>query len=528
MPRSLRAIATALLLAAAPLSAADAQSDPNVLKVAVGGDLKSFDPVWTNTAITTWYANQVYDMLFAYDEKNQIQPQMVGDYKVSSDGLTHDFKLRPGLKFHDGSPVTAEDCVASIKRWAERDSMGILLMQKTKSLEVVDKDTFRFVLKEPYGLVRESLGKRIGPPYIMPARLAKAKASEEIKETIGSGPFKFNKAEWQPGSKVVFDKNPDYVPRAEPASGLAGGKRVYIDHMEWLTIPDVNTKLTALTTGEIDYFDAPPLDFLPIFESNPDLKLVFNDPLGISVILRPNHLFPPFDNKLARQALLYLVNQEQVMQAIVGDPKLYLKFCGAFFMCGSDAESDVGSEPLKKVNVAKAKELLAQAGYKGEPIVIMQPTDRPEHTAATLVIIQALRDAGLNLDVQAADWATITARRAKKDDPKKGGWNLFITGTVGASTTDPLVSLWFMPSCEAAAPGWPCDKEIVDLVAKWSQEADTAKRKALIDQIQAKAYDTVPYIPLGQYQRPHGVRSNIQGILTAGTTVFWNIKKTEE
>ncbi len=516
--------ATLVIGSLAPVAAQTA--DSKVFKVAMSGDLKSLDPVWTAAAISSVYANQVYDMLFGFDEQNQIQNQMVGEYKLSPDGLTHEFSLRPNLFFSDGSPVTAADVVASIKRWAQRDAMGALIMKKAKSLEAVDDKSVKLVLGEKFGLVREALGKRIGPCYIMPAKIAAAPASQEIKESIGSGPFKMVKEEWVPGSKVVFVKNDKYVPRPEPANALAGGKKVNFDRMEWITIPDVNTKLTALTVGEVDFFDAPPLDLLPIFDADPNLELVSNDPLGIQPLLRPNHLFPPFNDKRARQALLYLIHQEDVLKAIVGDrPDLYTPYCGAYFMCGSENETAVGAEAFKKVNVAKAKELLAQAGYKGEPIVIMQPTDRPEHIAATLVVIQELRDAGINLDVQAADWATITARRAQKTAPKDGGWNLFITGSVAASTTDPLVSLWFVPSCDAAAPGWPCDEEIMKLTDQWSQESDAAKRKTIIEAIQKRAYDVVPYVPLGQYVRLHGIRSNIKGVLKAGTTVFWNISK---
>lgn len=501
-------------------------NDKNVLRVAMSGDLKITDPVWTAAAITGIASNQIYDMLFAPDEKLEMQNQMVGEYTVSEDRLTHTFKLRTGLKFHDGAPVTAEDCVVSIKRWAERDAMGRLMMSNASSLEVVSEDTFKLVLTEPFGLVREALGKRIGPAYIRPARLASVPASEEIKDPIGSGPYKIVMDEWIPGSKVVFAKNEHYVPRDEEPNGLAGAKVVNFDRMEWVSIPDVNTKLTALTVGEIDYFDAPPLDFLPLFDADPNLKLVATDPLGIQPLLRPNHLYPPFDNKLARQALALLIKQEDVLKAIVGDrPDLYPPYCPAYFMCGTTNESSAGAEPFKEVNVEKAKALLKEAGYNGEPLVIMQPTDRPEHTAATLVVIQALRDAGINLDVQAADWATISARRAQKTDPKDGGWHLFITGTTAAAAIDPLVNLWFVPSCDGAAPGWPCDEEIMGWIGEWSREDDAAKKKELIDRIHAKAYDTIPYVILGQYKRQHGVREELKGVSQAGTTVFWGMYK---
>jgi peptide/nickel transport system substrate-binding protein len=357
----------------------------------------------------------------------------------------------------------------------------------------------------------------------MPERLANASPNEPIQEVMGSGPFVFKADEWQPGNRVVFEKFKDYVPRTEPPSGMAGAHIAKVDRMVWSYIPDNNTGLSALQTGEIDYLDEVPFDFFPMIKADKNIKLVDINS-GNPGIIRPNHLHPPFDNPKARQALIYLVDQKEYMQAAVGDPALYDEFCGAYFICGSENSSEAGSEPFRKRNIAKAKQLLAEAGYKGEPVVLLQPTDRPLYNAWVMVLIQNLRDAGVKVDPQASNWSAITSRREKKEPPAQGGWNLFVTGAPPTGT-DPASSPYFTPACEKANTGWPCDRPMLAMIDQWSREPDESKRHALIDEIQKRAYETVPFVILGQYRQPVAVRTNVQGVLKAESNVFWNIEK---
>ncbi|BBK42103.1 ABC transporter substrate-binding protein [Allostella vacuolata] len=511
-------------LVAGLFSVAPAAAD-STLKVVVHADLKILDPVWTTANITNRHGYLIYDTLMALDEKYVPQPQMVDRYTISGDKLVYTFTLRPGLKFHDGQPVTAADAVASVKRWGGRDPMGQRLMQFTSALEAVDASTFRLTLKEPYGLVLESLAKTTSPAFIMPERVAKTEVSTQISDYTGSGPFIFVKDEWRPGNKVIYRKNPDYVPRAEPPSYLAGGKVAKLDRVEWLYIPDANTALSALQAGEVDYFEVPPLDFVPLMERNRNIRLVTIDPLGFQALLRPNSLYPPFNNVKARQALLHIVKQEDYMRATIGNPNYYRKFCGAFFMCGSENETAVGSEPLAGQDFEKAKALLKEAGYNGEKIVVLQPTDRSEYNAPTMVTIQNLRKAGVNVEVQAMDWGTLLSRRAKKDPPDQGGYHLFHTAQGGTNTAMPVANTWFNTRCDKANPGWACDLELDKMVEEWSREPDVAKRKAILERIQTRAYETVPYVPTGQYNLPTAVRSNVKGVLVSGFPVYWNIEK---
>ncbi len=497
-----------------------------VLKAVVNSDLKILDPTWTTTYITIRYGYLVYDTLFALNTKFEAKPQMVESYTVSPDAMSYRFTLRPGLKWSDGTPVTAADCVASLTRWSKRNSMGqSMTAAMDGGFEAFDDRSFGLKLKHPFGLVLNALAGAEAPAFMMPARIANLPIDQQITDPTGSGPFIFRKDIWQPGHRAVFDRNPDYVPRSDPADYLSGGKMAKVDRVEWLYMPDNNTALAALQAGEIDYFESPPLDFIGLMKSDPDLKVLTISELGVQMMARPNALYPPFDNWKARQALLYLNNQSDSMQAVMGDPSLYMAKCPAYFMCHSENETAAGSQPFIKQDFAKAKQLFAEAGYKGEPIVVLLPTDRPQYAAATTVLIDEMRKAGLNIDIQALDWATISSRRAQKTPPNKGGWNLFVTSAGGPDVASPLANIWFNSGCELANAGWACDKELVGMVGKWAAEADPAKRHAMIDAIQTRAYESVPYVNLGQYVQPIAFRANVKGVLAAGVPVYWNIEK---
>src|SRR6266446_5168404 len=297
----------------------------------------------------------------------KLQPQMVDKYTVSKDAMKYSFTLRDGLKFHDGQPVTAEDCVASIKRWGAKDAMGRLLIASLSRMASTDRKTFVIELESPFGLVLDALGKpSASPSFIMPARLAATDPNEQVKEVMGSRPYRFVKDEWQPGNRVVYLRNPDYVPRREAPSGAAGGKRVLVDRVEWRYIPDAATASAALEAGEVDYWENVPLDFAPRLEKNANVAVFVTDPRGSQGILRPNHLQPPFNNRKARQALLWMVDQAYYLQAVIGNPKYY-KVCPGIFMCGGmPYESATGAPP--RPDVDKARQLLKESGYDGRPV----------------------------------------------------------------------------------------------------------------------------------------------------------------
>jgi peptide/nickel transport system substrate-binding protein len=516
-------------LALAAVLVAPSLADAKTITAVMHSDLRVIDPGITTAYITRDHGYMVYDTLLAEDANFKIQPQMA-EWKVSDDKLTYTFTLRDGLKWHDGAPVTAEDCVASLKRWGKNDGMGQKLMDFTASLEATDARTITLKLKEPYGLVLESIGKPSSlVPFMMPKRLAETPPGQQIKEQIGSGPFKFVQAEFQPGVKAVYEKNKDYVPRKEPPSWTSGGKVVKVDRVEWITMADAQTAMNALQSGDIDFFENPSFDVIPILTANPELKVEVLNKLGFQTLGRMNFLYPPFDNVKVRRAAFLAMNQKDVLDALVGNPEYYL-ICGAVFVCGTPLASDVGSESLVKGNgMAEAKKLLAESGYDGTPVVLMAPGDVVTLKAQPIVAAQLLRDAGFKVDVQATDWQTVVTRRASQKPPKEGGWNIFFTNWVGADVANPVANVsvggrgknggWF---------GWAEDAKVEAMRDAFARSSSLDEQKKIAADIQKENYDQVIYIPLGQYLIPSAWRKSLTGVLDGpATPIFWNIDKSE-
>jgi peptide/nickel transport system substrate-binding protein len=522
MAAALSALALAL---ASPALAAGKKTITAVMH----SDLRVIDPGFTTAYITRDHGYMVYDTLLATDSNFKVQPQMA-EWKVSDDKLTYTFTLRDGLKWHDGAPVTAEDCVASLKRWGRNDAMGQKLMDFVASLEPIDAKSFALKLKEPYGLVLESIGKPSSyTPFMMPKRLAETPAGQQINEQIGSGPFKFVQAEFQPGVKAVYEKNPDYVPRKEPASWTAGGKVVKVDRVEWVTMPDAQTAVNALQSGDIDFMENPSFDLLPVVKANKDIQIETLNKLGFQTLGRMNFLLPPFDNVKVRRAALLAISQKPVLDALVGNAEFY-KLCGAYFVCGTPLATEEGAETLIKGNgMAEAKKALAESGYDGTPIVIMAPGDVVTLKAQPIVVAQQLREAGFKVDLQATDWQTVVTRRASQKPVKEGGWNMFFTNWVGADVMNPIANAsiggkgtkggWF---------GWAEDAKIEQLKDAFARSSSPDEQKKIAAEIQKQAFEQVIYVPLGQYLAPSAWRKSLSGVLDGpATPVFWNIDKKE-
>ena len=515
-----------LALAASMFGLASAATAESVLKVKFLTPA-TFDPIWTTSYAVRMLSFMVYDTLFGVDDQFRPQPQMVESWRTSDDGLVYTLKLRDGLKWHDGDPVTAEDCVASIRRWAARDLMGQKLMASTKTLEAVDDKTFRLTLAKPFGPVIDALGKLSSNVAFM---MKKAQASTDpftqVTEVIGSGPFKFVKEEYRPGAKIVYVKNPDYKPRAEPARNTSGGKVARVDRVEVINIADPQTAASALMSGEIDILVDPIPDLQLMLKAAKGVAVEIFDPFGLQTMIRLNHLNPPFDNVKARQAVLWAVDQEMHLRAVAGsDPSRY-KVCHTIFVCGGPLENDAGAEPLKKMDLEKAKRLLEESGYKGEEVVLMQTTDDPTINAQTPVAVQALRRLGLNVKVQAMDWATLLKRRAVDKPVADGGWNMYVNWFGGLDMLSPITHTPLAANCKGAWFGWPCDEKIEALREAFVQERDEAKRKTLARELQTRALEVVTYVPLGTIYQPVAYRSDrLEGLVKSPAPLFWNVSK---
>jgi peptide/nickel transport system substrate-binding protein len=507
------------------LSGCTPPDNSNVLRAVLHADLQSLDPVVTTIGIVQRHALMVYDFLFGRDANGIPKPQMVEQWSVSDDRLDWSFTLRDGLFFHDGSAVTTADVIASLQRWGVRDVYGRQIFAVTEQLVATDKRRLVWRLNRPYGLLLHALSKTGGPvAAIMPASVAATSATTSIKNSIGSGPFVFDEAAWVPGAKVVYRKNRNYRPRNEAPDGTAGGKVAYMDTVEWINIRDPQSAVLALANGEIDFVENPSPEFLPLLR-NAGVMIQRTDTLGFQGMLRMNHLHPPFDDPRARQAMLYLIDQERYLQAMFGDPEI-TNNCSAFFVCGSPYESTAGVPEGIGKNRDKARELMEASSYDGRPLVILHPTDIQFMNLATLVLADDLRSIGVNVDLQAMDFGAMGSRRVNRSSPQAGGWDIGLTYWPGGNISDPVGNVPMQANCEEAWPGWPCDAEHQAMIDAFPYAPDEQARKQLADQIQVSAYELVPYVPIGQWFAPVAYSPRVSGVLSVpGSTVFWNIKK---
>jgi peptide/nickel transport system substrate-binding protein len=408
-----------------------------------------------------------------------------------------------------------------------RDSLGQTLATMIDEITGGDDKTFTIRLKEPFPVLLASLAKVSSlPSFIMPERVARTDPFQQVTETIGSGPFKFATAEFQPGHKAVYVRNADYVPRDEPASWASGGKVAKVDRVEWLYIPESSTAAAALNDGEVDWWEAPNLDLVPVLAANSAIKVEKTDPLGSTTMLRFNHLHPPFNNVKMRQAVLAVADQAEFMSALAGDPTNW-NLCPSFFTCGTPMASNAGSEALTGTrDFDKARKLIAEAGYKGEKIVVLDAVDTPTAHSHGLVVFELLKKLGLSVELASSDWGSLVIRRASKKPVEEGGWNIFGTGWTGVETLDPAADLPLAANGGAAWFGWPDDEKLEALRTEWLKTPDSEARQEIAVKIQERAFETLPYIPTGQWSPVTAYRTNIKGVIIAPALFMWNVEKT--
>ena len=522
-------LAAAAVIAAPSVVRAQARpSAANTIRMVPHGDVPTYDPIWTTANMAAYHGGFVYDTLFGIDAKMQPQPQMVSKYGVSDDKLTWTFELRDGLKWHDGTAVTSADVVPSIRRWSVRDGFGQHMMQRVKDISAKDEKTFTITLRERYGLVLDALSKTATPVcFMMRKKEAETDPMQKIDQVVGSGPFRMNMNETKPGTQYVYDKNPDYVPRAEPASGMAGGKVVKVDRVIMLNMPDAQTAVASLQAGEIDFYETPPIDFVDQLETDPKIKVERLSATGQMGVIRLNFLHPPFDNVKCRQAILHIVKQEDHMKATYGSEKFY-RTCPSLFTCGSPMENDANIGWFKGgQNIARAKELLKEGGYDGRPVVLLQATNIAYMNNSAQILAEEMRKAGINVQVESMDWSNVVQRRSNKSPPNQGGWNVFITAAGGTGVSSPLIFTGHQANGEKGWFGWPSDAKHEELRTKWAQAETLEERKAIAREIQENAWNFVPQVWFGQWFQPAAYRTNLKGVLgIPDMLAWWNVEKT--
>ena len=490
-------------------------------------NLTSLDPVWTTAVVTRNHAGLVFETLFGRDEQLNAKPQMVEAFETSADGKTWTMKLRDGLLFHDGEKVLARDCVASLKRWMVRDPIGQTIAARMDELSAKDDRTLVFRLKKPFAALPYALAKTQPSPVIMPERLAQTDPFKQIPEIVGSGPFRFVAGEYVAGNFAAYQKFDKYTPRNEPVSFTAGGLRALVDRVHWKIIPDAATASNALANGEVDWVDSPLPDLLPMLRKASGVTVGVVDTFGTFGCLRPNHLHGATANPGVRRAMLAAIDQVEVMTAVMGtDASLYRAPVG-FFLPGTPSASDAGMDNVRKRrSVAEIKAMLKEAKYDGERIVFMHPTDQTFYDAMSSVAVAAFRAVGLNIDEQSVDWGTVVQRRTSREPLDKGGWSMFPLGAPAGEYRDPIFATNIRGNGKDAWFGWPTDEKVEAMRDTWMDSNDPAEQKRLDQEIQLRSFETVPFIPLGQYLPPTAWRSTMTAPLKGAVPVFWNITKS--
>ena len=523
--RSLLQSATAAAVTAGLGAPAIAQGSSRVLRCAPEANLASIDPVWTTATVAINYGFMVYDTLFGADLDLNPRPQMAAGHTLSQDRKLYTITLRDGLFFHDGEKVRAQDCIASIKRWSARSSWGQALGAVTDEMKVIDDRTFTIRLKKPFALTLNALAQ--GYSFVMPERVAMTDPFKQITETIGSGPFKFVKDEFVSGARAVWARNEKYLSRDEPSNMFAGGKRVYVDRVEHIVMPDGATAAAALQTGEVDWVHVPTIDLVPMLKQSKGVRAIVNDPFGWIGVIRPNFLYPPFDNRKLLRAILPAVDQREFLAAVIGDQhELGRQPCGIFTLGGPMANT-AGMEALTGPrDLALARRLVQESGYKGEKVILMSPSDQPALTQVTQVTRDLFQKVGINVEYASMDWSTLVSRRASREPPEKGGWNAFCTSWGGLSVIDPGGHFPLRGNGKGACFGWPDDPKMEALRDDWMDAPDRPAQKKLAEDIQAYAMQQVPIIPTGQWYYPTAFRDNVSDIVRSALMFHWNLKKT--
>ena len=387
-------------------------------------------------------------------------------------------------------------------------------------------------MKEPYGLLIEALAKTSTPVcFMMKAEIAATDPNTQITKHIGSGPFRFVEAEYRPGSRVVYERNPDYVPRSEPATGIAGGKRVLLDRVIWDIIPDAQTAASALMAGEVDFFEVPPIVLLPTLSAAPGVKLEVFNKFGNVGYCRLNHLHPPFNNLSARRAAQLAVNQEDIQRAAIGNPAYY-RTCGSHFTCDSPMGATDGSEALMlnapmAQRQARARELLKESGYDGKPIILLHATDIEIMNQTMLVIAQNLRQVGFNVQLATSLWGGVVTRRSVQETPDKGGWNVFFTWGGGNATSNPIALSAHASAGKTSWFGWPENAAHEAMRTEWSAAPTAEARRAVAARMNRNMMEYVHDIKTGQWTQPVAYRADRLKGLIAVPEVFpwWNVER---
>jgi len=487
-----------LLVVAAP-AWAQTPKKGGILRVGILGEPPALDSHWTTAAITDILTNHIYEGLYTLDENRRPIHMLAEGHTVSPDGLTYTFTLRQGVKFYNGKEMTSEDVVPSLTRWGKQSVYGKALFAQVADLRVVDKYTVEMKLKEQSAIVLISLAVAVNAGAIYPKEIAeKFPPQTKITEYVGTGPFKL--AEWKPDEYIRMVRFDDYKSRNERPNGYGGGKTVYLDEIRWVQVPDVATRVAQVETGELEFADDLNLDAYDRLARNASIRPIIAKPYFwlVAVLNKKEGLMT---NQKLRQAWQAAIDVEPILRSVAGGRPEFYRVDNSLTPVEVAAwHTKIVGLPWNERNREKARKLLQEAGYKGEPVRFMATQEYKWMYDLALLSKQQLEDVGFNIDLQVVDWSTLVQRR---NNPK--AYDAFTTGM--GPFYDPTHAL--VLSC--SWPGWTCDEDIKKLQDELARETDSKKRFALWEQQTRQFYEKVPVIGYGDLFGLRAARRTVRG-----------------
>lgn len=524
----LQGAAAVASLGVLPRPAIAAGDRAKVLRLVPAGDLSVLDPLLSTSQPTQVHCYHVYDTLFGRDAEGKPQPQMAQSHEVSSDGRIWSVRLREGLRFHDGTPVRAQDCIASLRRWSARDGMGQLLAKAVDSWTAPDDRTLRIALRRPFPRMLEALSKPSwAVPFIMPERVAATDPAGRITDFTGSGPYRFKADEQVAGSRVVYQRFDQYLPRLEPASYTAGGKAAHFDRIEWVIIPDPATASAALLTGEVDWWEQAQADLLPLLRRNPNVAVQAADPAGQLCVMRFNCLQPPFNDAAMRRAVATALRQQDYLDAAVGNEPGASRNCLSLFPCTDGAANESYGALLGGTrDIEAVRRAIRAAGHDGEKVVILNAADSGIVRPFGEITTQLLNGLGFKAELAETDFNSMIRRRNNNKGPVgEGGWSVFHTWWSSATIDNPVTNLLLRGLGENGYAGWYRNEKIEQLVERWLDAEAIAERRAAEDALLKEAMAELPTIPLGMTFAFTAFRKSLSGVIPGVAPFPWNVQR---
>jgi peptide/nickel transport system substrate-binding protein len=502
------AVLAAVTLAAVALVAAQTPRKGGVLRVGMIGEPPTLDQHATTAVITREIGINMFEGLYALDAKYQPVPLLAEGQDVADGGKRYTIRLRKDVKFHNGKPLTSADVVASLTRWGATASTGKAIFKNVEGVEAKGPNAVEIRLKEPSGTLLTVLAQVDSAAAIYPKEIIDATAAGPLKEFVGTGPFKF--VEHKPDRHIKLARFDGYVPRAEAASGLAGKRAALVDELLFMPVPDYATRQAGMVTGEYDYIQQVKPDQYERIKASPGVEPVVVKPYGWATVVF-NLKQGVMTDKRLRQAVQAAVDVEPALLAGLGHKDFYRVDPGLFFR-ELPWHSKAGGELYNVHDKEKARRLLKEAGYAGQPIRWIVTTEYEHHYKPAVVIKSQLEEVGFKVDLQVSDWATVVQRRNKPEV-----WDAFSTAFVFVpepSTSAQVLCDW---------PGWWCNPEKDALLQQMQRELDPKKKLALWEKVQTIFYADAARLKIGDYFRLDARRKDVQGYEPGPYMHFWNV-----